>query len=88
MAKFTFKDTGKEIKVGDVFYYTGYIKRDLNETRFITTFVKSCTVKTIVCINRNTDDEHHFLITDDINSPTFTINDCLYSISQDIFLVN
>ncbi len=29
MTKFTFKDTGKEIKVGDVFYYVGYKNKTL-----------------------------------------------------------
>ena len=82
MAKFTFKDTGKEIKVGDVFYYIGYADRYSKGTRSITKIVKSCTVQTIsnFYINRNIEnDEHQFLITDDINSPTFVINDCLYS---------
>ena len=82
MTKFTFKDTGKEIKVGDTFYYIGYEKRYSNGTRFITEIVKSCKVQTIsnIYINRNTENnEHHFLTTDDISNPTFVINDCLYS---------
>ena len=82
MAKFTFKDTGEQIKVGDVFYYIGYANRYSNGTRFITQIVKSCTVQTIsnIYINRNIEnDEHYCLTTDDINNPTFTINDCLYS---------
>ena len=81
MAKFTFKDTGKEIKVGDVFYYTGYAHTYSLGIRFSKQIVKSCTAQTIsnVYINRDTDNEHHFLITDDTNNPTFTINDCLYS---------
>ena len=81
MAKFTFKDTGEQIKVGDAFYYIGYKNTYANGTRFITQIVKSCKVQTIsnIYINRNTDNEHHFLITDDTNNPTFCINDCLYS---------
>ena len=82
MAKFTFKDTGEQIKVGDVFYYTGYAHTYSLGIRFSKQIVKSCTAQTIsnIYINRNTENnEHHFLITDDISNPTFCIDDCLYS---------
>ena len=82
MTKFTFKDTGEQIKVGDIFYYTGYAHTYSLGIRFSKQIVKSCTVQTIsnIYINRNTENnEHHFLITDDISNPTFCIDDCLYS---------
>ena len=79
MAKFTFKDTGEQIKVGDAFYYIGYKNTYANGTRFITQIVKSCKVQTISNIYINRNDAHHFLITDNISNPTFGIDDCLYS---------
>ena len=83
MTKFTFKDTGKEIKVGDAFYYIGYEKRYSNGTRFITEIVASCKVQDINNLYKKDRvgffSKGYFLITDNINNPTFTINDCLYS---------
>jgi len=87
MAKFTFKDTGKEIKVGDVFYYIGYADRYSKGTQSITKIVKSCTVQdfdnnSYGGIGGNWGHfsfKCHFLITDDISNQSFTVNDCLYS---------
>ena len=82
MAKFTFKDTGEQIKVGDVFYYIGYEKRYSNGTRFITEIVASCKVQDIDNLYKDCGgflSKDYYLVTDNINNPTFTINDCLYS---------
>jgi hypothetical protein len=82
MTKFTFKDTGKEIKVGDTFYYIGYEKRYSNGTRFITEIVASCKVQGIDNLYKDCGgflNKDYYLVTDNINNPTFTINDCLYS---------
>ena len=82
MTKFIFKDTGKEIKVGDAFYYIGYEKRYSNGTRFITEIVASCKVQDIDNLYKDCGgflSKDYYLVTDNINNPTFTINDCLYS---------
>jgi hypothetical protein len=93
MAKFTFKDTGKEIKVGDVFYFyhIEYKNKPSVAIPFVAKdveyIVKSCKVQdfdnnSYGGIGGNWGHfsfKCHFLITDDINNPTFTINDCLYS---------
>jgi len=86
MTKFTFKDTGKEIKVGDVFYYVGYKNKPSVAIPFIAKdveyIVKSCKVRDIDNLYKDCGgflNKDYYLVTDDINNPDFTINDCLYS---------
>jgi hypothetical protein len=88
MAKFTFKDTGKEIKVGDVFYFyhIEYKNKPSVAIPFVAKdveyIVKSCKVQDIGIFYKDCGgflNKDYYLITDDISNPTFTVNDCLYS---------
>lgn len=88
MAKFTFKDTGKKIKVGDTFYFyhIEYKNKPSVAIPFIAKdfeyIVKSCKVQDIGNFYKDCGgflNKDYYLITDDINNQAFTINHCLYS---------
>ena len=89
MTKFTFKDTGKKIKVGDTFYFyhIEYKNKPSVAIPFVAKdveyIVKSCKVQDFGIFYKDCGrfllDRLLLLKTDDISNPTFTVNDCLYS---------